>query len=228
MHSDQKSCICKTELHESEYFTSSDQLKDTSNIYAILRYGAVDPESFDEEIYTNIGNCGIPGLYVFSTVEGGCDHFNIDTIFSFQVHGVPYHLKNMKSIVHIQGSSQFAFRNPPHFINMADPTARDIIYETEATIDSLFYHPNHPPFLAIRMIQRFGISNPSPDFIARVTEAYKAGSFNEFGSGVYGDIGAMVAAILLDQESRSVVLDLDQVSLDGRCFGRLCACLAKI
>jgi uncharacterized protein (DUF1800 family) len=30
------------------------------------------------------------------------------------------------------------------------------------------------------------------------------------GSGKYGDLGAMVAAILLDDESRQVVLDSDQ------------------
>ena len=40
--------------------------------------------------------------------------------------------------------------------------------------------------------------------------AYKTGTFGQFGSGKYGDLGAMVAAILLDNESRSVVLDTDQ------------------
>ena len=67
-------------------------------------------------------------------------------------------------------------------------------------------------FLAIRMIQRFGNSNPSPGLIERVATAYKTGSFGQFGSNKYGDLGAMVAAILLDEESRSVVLDADQIS----------------
>lgn len=213
LHSDNKSCICKTTLHESEYFKRADELIDTSNVFHILRNGAVDPATFDEGVYVNIGDCGIHGLSVHSTRGAACDNFNTDTIFSLQLHGVTYFLKNMKSIVLLQGADEFGFRNPPHFINMIDPAARDIIYETDAVLDSLFYHPNHPTFLAIRMIQRFGISNPSPEFIMRVSETYKAGSFNEFGSGAYGDLGAMVAAILLDSESRTVVLDQDQVSL---------------
>eukprot|EP00957_Ditylum_brightwellii_P021795 1644675-Ditylum_brightwellii.AAC.1 len=83
-------------------------------------------------------------------------------------------------------------------------------YETEATLDTYFYHPTHPPFLAIRMIQRFGVSNPSPGFIERVATAYKTGSYmGRIGSGQYGDLGALIAAILLDPETRSLSLDAD-------------------
>lgn len=63
------------------------------------------------------------------------------------------------------------------------------------------------------MIQRFGISNPSPSFIERVSTAYSTGSYGshgQFGSGKYGDMGALVSAIILDDESRQVVLDADQ------------------
>ena len=76
-------------------------------------------------------------------------------------------------------------------------------------LDSLFYHPSHAPFLVVRLIQRFGISNPSPGYVERVVNAYKEGSFGSFGSGNYGDLGSLVAAILLDPESREVVLDAD-------------------
>ena len=62
------------------------------------------------------------------------------------------------------------------------------------------------------MIQCFGISNPSPGLIERVATAYKTGSFGRFGSNEYGDLGAMIAAILFNKESRSVVLDADQTS----------------
>ena len=84
-------------------------------------------------------------------------------------------------------------------------------YETNSVLDSLFYHPTHPPFLASRVIQRFGISNPSPGLIERVATAYKLGSYDNgrFGSGKYGDLGAMIAAILLDDDTRQVVLDAD-------------------
>ena len=99
----------------------------------------------------------------------------------------------------------------------------DMYHETMAVLESLFYHDSHPPFLALRLIQRFGISNPSPDFIRRVATAYQSGYYmlgsNTFGTGTYGDLGALVAAILLDNESRQVVLDADSshghVSADG-------------
>lgn len=65
--------------------------------------------------------------------------------------------------------------------------------------------------MAFHLIQRFGISNPSPGFIERVATAYKTGSYDggRFGGGEYGDLGALVAAILLDSETREVVLDAD-------------------
>ena len=77
------------------------------------------------------------------------------------------------------------------------------------------YHPNTAPFLALRFAQRFGLSNPSPRLIDVVATAFRSGSFVDgetgtiFGSGEYGDLGAMVAALLLDRETRTVTLDAD-------------------
>eukprot|EP00804_Cyclotella_cryptica_P013853 CCRYP_002403-RF/>CCRYP_002403-RF protein AED:0.04 eAED:0.04 QI:361/1/1/1/0.81/0.82/17/505/2306 len=210
VHTDKKSCICTTGIHESSYFSTSDEIESESAVFSALCNGAVHPETFDAGVYRNIGNCGVSNLTVYATADEGCDNFTPDTIFSMELNGISYFLKNMKSVVYIP-DSDFAFRNPSHFINMVDPAIRDMIYETESVIDSLFYHPNHPIFLSVRMIQRFGISNPSPGFVARVSEAYKDGSYQEmFGSRKYGDLAAMVAAILLDPESRTVVLDVDQ------------------
>ena len=96
------------------------------------------------------------------------------------------------------------------FISLSDPEPRDAYAELEEVLDYLFYYPSHPPFLATRIIQRFGISNPSPGFVERVATSYITGSFGQFGSGKYGDLGAMLATILLDNESRAVVLDADQ------------------
>lgn len=86
-------------------------------------------------------------------------------------------------------------------------------YEVEAVLQHLFHHPSHPPFLAVRMIQRFGVSNPSPSYIERVATAYKEGMYScgiyTFGNGHYGSLEALVAAVLLDVESRSPSLDSD-------------------
>ena len=66
----------------------------------------------------------------------------------------------------------------------------------------------------MRLAQRFGLSNASPGLIERAAKAYVSGAFEssglQFGSQEYGDLGALIAAILLDPESREAVLDADQ------------------
>ena len=64
-------------------------------------------------------------------------------------------------------------------------------------LDNIFNHPNVGPFIAIRLIHRLVTSNPSPAYVDRV-----ANVFNNNGSGVRGDLGAVVKAILLDPEAR--------------------------
>jgi uncharacterized protein (DUF1800 family) len=66
-----------------------------------------------------------------------------------------------------------------------------------AALDNVFNHPNVGPFLGRLLIQRFTTSNPSPAYVGRV-----AAAFNNNGSGVRGDLGAVVRAILLDPEAR--------------------------
>lgn len=68
--------------------------------------------------------------------------------------------------------------------------------DIEDAIDHLFNHENVGPFLAYRLIQRLVKSNPTPQYISRV-----AGVFNDNGSGERGDMGAMIKAILLDDEA---------------------------
>jgi len=63
-------------------------------------------------------------------------------------------------------------------------------------IDIIFNHPNVGPFIGKKLIQRLVTSNPTPEYIARVTAV-----FNDNGSGVRGDMSAVVAAILTDEEA---------------------------
>jgi hypothetical protein len=69
--------------------------------------------------------------------------------------------------------------------------------DLDAALDSVFAHPNVGPFIAQRLIQRLVTSNPSRDYVRRVAQR-----FNDNGRGVRGDLGAVVAAILLDAEAR--------------------------
>ena len=65
-------------------------------------------------------------------------------------------------------------------------------------LDTLFNHPNVGPFIGSQLIKRFVTSNPSPEYIRRVTLA-----FNNNGRGVRGDMRAVLRAVLLDPEARS-------------------------
>ncbi len=66
-------------------------------------------------------------------------------------------------------------------------------------LDTLFNHPNVGPFIARELIQRLVTSNPSNAYIGRV-----AAAFADNGQGVRGDMKAVVIAILLDDEARTV------------------------
>ena len=66
------------------------------------------------------------------------------------------------------------------------------------TLDALFNHPNTGPFISKQLIQRLITSNPSPAYIYRVAQ-----KFSNNGSGVRGDLTAVVRAIYADYEARS-------------------------
>lgn len=65
------------------------------------------------------------------------------------------------------------------------------------TLDALCEHPNIAPFVSRLLIQRFTRSNPSPEYIARVSSIWE-----DNGAGESGDLGAVIEAILLDPEAR--------------------------
>jgi uncharacterized protein (DUF1800 family) len=65
-------------------------------------------------------------------------------------------------------------------------------------LNNLFQHPNVGPFICRQLIQHLVASNPSPAYVGRV-----AAVFAKNGSGVRGDLGAVVRAILEDTEARA-------------------------
>jgi uncharacterized protein (DUF1800 family) len=67
-----------------------------------------------------------------------------------------------------------------------------------AALDTIFNHSNVGPFVGRQLIQRLVTSNPSPEYIGRVASA-----FNDNGSGVRGDLKAVIKALLLDPEART-------------------------
>ncbi|MGI8820915.1 MAG: DUF1800 family protein [Chthoniobacterales bacterium] len=77
------------------------------------------------------------------------------------------------------------------------PAGQTAAQDLAGALDTIFQHPNVGPFVAQRLIQRLVTSNPGPGYVYRV-----ASVFNDNGSGVRGDLRAVVQAILMDYDAR--------------------------
>mmetsp|Transcript_8963 Transcript_8963/g.10761 ORF Transcript_8963/g.10761 Transcript_8963/m.10761 type:complete len:2332 (-) Transcript_8963:118-7113(-) len=201
-------CYCKTEIISSPVFIY--EIPTIHDIETKLRIGAFDPSLYDNDEYvecTTISNDNVT-IYVKTSLSSSCINldFNIDVIFEIkdQTDESLFYL-NLESIVQV-GNGAYEFRNPPMMISVLEPTVRDAQYEVEAVFDHLMGHPNTPPFVAYRMIQRFVSSNPSPRYVKAVARAFKIGTYQGYGTGKRGDLAATIAAVLLDQEARSTTL----------------------
>jgi len=77
------------------------------------------------------------------------------------------------------------------------PAGQNAQTDLTAAIHTVFMHPNVGPFIGRQLIRHLVTSNPSPAYVSRV-----AAAFNDNGSGVRGDLSAVVRAVLLDPEAR--------------------------
>jgi uncharacterized protein (DUF1800 family) len=78
------------------------------------------------------------------------------------------------------------------------PAGQDTVADFNAALLNVFNDPSLPPFVCRRLIQNLVKSNPSAAYISRI-----AGVFINNGSGVRGDLKAVISAILLDKEARA-------------------------
>ena len=69
--------------------------------------------------------------------------------------------------------------------------------ELDRAIDNIVNNDNVPPYICRQLIQRLVTSDPSPGYVYRVVQKFKNN-----GSGVRGDLAAVVSQILLDGEAR--------------------------
>lgn len=74
--------------------------------------------------------------------------------------------------------------------------------DLKIALDTLFNHPNLPPFFCKQMIQHLVTSNPSPAYIGNCSAVFK-----DNGLGVRGDLKAVITEILLDPEARNSASD---------------------
>jgi uncharacterized protein (DUF1800 family) len=74
--------------------------------------------------------------------------------------------------------------------------------DLKLALDTIFNHPNVPPFFCKQMIQHLVTSNPSPTYIGNCSAVFK----ND-GTGVRGNLQAVISEILLDPEARDSATD---------------------
>ncbi|HEY8879072.1 MAG TPA: DUF1800 domain-containing protein [Roseateles sp.] len=79
------------------------------------------------------------------------------------------------------------------------PSTADGVAAMKTALDTLANHPNVGPFIGRQLIQRLVASHPSAAYVGRVAAVWANN-----GSGVRGDLKAVVRAVLLDSEARSV------------------------
>jgi len=87
------------------------------------------------------------------------------------------------------------------------PAGQTAEQDLAGLISSIFNHPNVGPFVGRQLIQHLVTSNPSPAYVGRV-----AAVFANDGSGVRGDMKAVITAILMDPEARAADTN---ASVDG-------------
>jgi uncharacterized protein (DUF1800 family) len=69
--------------------------------------------------------------------------------------------------------------------------------DLDSAVQNVFMHPSTPAYISRQLIQRLVTGNPSAAYIARISAVFKNN-----GSGVRGDLKAVVKAILMDSEAR--------------------------
>ena len=208
-------CICDVTVENSAVFSAAPSLSELSMLYI----GSLSPDTYDTNVYDPPLTVGDYKVYFRSGSS-----YDIDTIFEIQEGNEVKYYKNMQSIVRI--SDDYKFRNPPHFMNFVQSDSRDAYHETDAVLKQYLQHPNVPPFISSNFLRRFGMSNPSPRYINAVATAFQNGQYEHqgiiFGSGEFGDLKAMLAAIFLDSEALSRVVEIDPI------FGALREPLLKV
>jgi len=103
---------------------------------------------------------------------------------------------------HIRPVVQSAWRyeaGSKTFLGVTVPAGATADQSLTTALDTVFKHPNLPPFISRQLIQRLITSNPSAAYVGRV-----AAVFVNNGAGVRGDLAAVLKAILLDSEARNM------------------------
>jgi uncharacterized protein (DUF1800 family) len=84
------------------------------------------------------------------------------------------------------------------FDNITIPAGQTAQQDLDSVFDALMEQPTMAPFISQQLIQQLVTSNPSPAYIQRVAQV-----FSNDGTGVAGNLQAVITAILMDPEARA-------------------------
>lgn len=84
------------------------------------------------------------------------------------------------------------------FGNVTIPAGQTAEQDLESLLDAFMAQPTLAPFVSRQLIEHLVTSNPSPAYIQRISSV-----FENDGSGVTGNLQAVISAILLDPEARA-------------------------
>ncbi len=80
---------------------------------------------------------------------------------------------------------------------MTIPPSGNILADLNSGLQNVFTHPNVAPFICQQLIEKLVTSNPNPAYVSRCSQV-----FNDDGTGVRGNLQAVISEILLDSEAR--------------------------
>jgi uncharacterized protein (DUF1800 family) len=177
----------------------NDDIKELSKVFTGYSFALVQNSSANNYVPAIAQNS-------FGNASEGAEYFH------------PGYENPMKNFVafHDEGVKNFLSANLPAYVDATPTTAeREAYAETEldTTMDALYNHDNIAPFLSSRLIQRLTTSNPSRGYIYRVTQAFKDSNGATAG-GLRGSLPAVVKAILLDYEARTMK-NVDPQTING-------------
>ncbi len=84
------------------------------------------------------------------------------------------------------------------FGNVTIPAGQTAEQDLDSLLDALMAQPTMAPFISRQLIQHLVTSNPSPAYIQRIAQV-----FENDGTGVAGNLKAVITAILTDEEARA-------------------------
>jgi hypothetical protein len=131
-----------------------------------------------------------PGNTTFNYIDPLLLNVNVTTVGSNQ------HDLTAKTLLSYPGSTTTTVAACGNCTTLANITTYANNSLNQA-LDNIFNHPNVGPFVSKFLIQQLVESDPTPAYVGRV-----AAAFNNNGSGVRGDMKAVIKAILLDPEAR--------------------------